>query len=463
MDTGPASNTRVLIVDDDPAILSSINRLLHGCDCQLLMAKSATEALAVLRQQEIAVVIADYMMPNMNGMELLILVREKWPDTVGIMMTASDDVRVAAEAVNRQLVRYFVPKPWKSKEFVGLIRSAVRDYQQARISQTPSAETRAAAQEVGRLGNYRLVEHLATGGMADVYRASLLGADGFEKNLVVKKLLPHLSSDETCVRMFRDEALLMAGLNHGNIISVLDFGQIGGEYYLVMEYVDGITLRQLLDEPAACPNPLPVPLAGFIVQQVCQGLDYLHNKIDSTGSPMRIVHRDTKPANILVSLEGVVKIADFGIARSTGRIPDTQVGTIKGTLPYMSAEQLRGNPLDHRSDLFSLGVVLYELTTGRLPFSGSTADELLASINRGSYEPPWQVNPEVDRALSMVIKRALGKSPRTRFQTAMEMYAALSEYLRMIGIHYGPSDLSRLVRERITESRLMELSRQRMR
>jgi len=453
----------VLVVDDDPAILSAIQRLLHHSQCEVITASGPVEALAALNSRQISVVVTDYMMPDMNGIELLILVRDKWPKIVSIMMTASNDMRIAADAVNRSLIDYFITKPWENEFFSKLVGSALErsrkkgSRESESIDEESVSKTTTACKLPG-FGKYELVELIAKGGMAELYRAKLHGAGGFEKDLAVKKILPHLCSDPAFVTMFSDEARIMEGLNHGNIVSVIAFGEIEGEYYLVMEYVDGVDLRGLLDMPAGITNPLPVPLACLIAMQVCQGLDFAHRKAGPDGTPLNIVHRDIAPQNILVSREGTVKIADFGIARAANRVNRTQPGITRGTLNYMSNEQLCGLPLDGRSDIYSLGVVLYEMISGRVPMAGETHQETVGRITRGEFPPLHRIRPGVGRKLSAAVKKALSKDPRRRFQTAADFETAIAGFLHSSGTHIEPADLARLVNQRLTESHLRQFA-----
>jgi len=463
---GDSPRPVVLVVDDDSAILGAVKRLLHRSECEVVTASGPVEALAALNNRQVSVVVTDYMMPGMDGIELLILVREKWPAIVSIMMTASNDMRVAADAVNRSLIDYFITKPWENKFFTELVGSALERSRERQPAGTESIDAEPAGnttttRELPGFGKYELVELLAKGGMAELYRARLRGAGGFEKDLAVKKILPHLSVDPTFVTMFSDEARIMESLNHGNLVSVIAFGEIEGEYYLVMEYVDGVDLRGLIDIPAGSVNPLPVPEACLIAMQVCRGLDFAHRKAGPDGTPLNIVHRDIAPQNILVSREGMVKISDFGIARSATRVNRTQPGIVRGTLNYMSNEQLCGMPVDRRSDIYSLGVVLYEMVAGRAPLAGATHQETVGRITRGDFLPLNKARPGTGRKLSATVKKALAKDPRHRFQTAAEFEAAIAAFLHADASHVEPADLARLVNQRLTESRLRQFANHR--
>ncbi len=302
-------------------------------------------------------------------------------------------------------------------------------------------------------GKYHLIERIATGGMAELYRAKLYGAGGFEKDLAVKKILPHLGSDEAFVQMFMDEAMITVTLNHGNIAQVLDFGELDGEYFLVMEYVDGIDLQALIKRSAENYEPTPAALAAHIVAEICLGLEYAHNKLGPDGQPLQIIHRDVSPQNVLISFEGQVKLVDFGIARAASRITSTQAGVIKGKVAYMSPEQLIGQTVDARSDVFAVGIILYELLTHRRPFDGATPQETMALLTRGVYQPPQKLNRQVDRKLARLVKKALEKNVKKRYQTAGTMAAELASYLHNTGEPPTSMSLAQLVRERLPEAK----------
>jgi serine/threonine protein kinase len=302
-------------------------------------------------------------------------------------------------------------------------------------------------------GKYHLIEAIAAGGMAELYRAKLYGAGGFEKDLAIKKVLPQLVRDEAFVQMFMDEAMITVTLNHGNIVSVIDFGEMEGEYYLVMEYVDGINLQTLIKRSQEVTQPVPPPIACYTALNICRGLDYAHRKVGPDGKPLEIVHRDVSPQNILLSFEGEVKIVDFGIARAASRITSTQAGVVKGKVAYMSPEQLTGQMVDNRSDIFAAGIILYEMLTNRRPFEGGTPQETMAQISRGAYEKPHKLNKKVDKKLTAVVKKSLEKNPKKRYKTAGEMASAISEYLYRVGQHADASTLAAFIPKRLPDAR----------
>ncbi len=280
-----------------------------------------------------------------------------------------------------------------------------------------------------RLGRYRLVRKLATGGMAEVFLAVATGPEGFEKVVVVKRVLHHLSEDPRFVEMFLDEARLAARLEHPNIVQIFDLGEVGGRYFIAMEYLRGLPVSHLLRRTRARGQEFPHPLAALVVSRAASALHYAHRLRGPDGRPLGIVHRDISPDNLFVTREGVVKVLDFGIAKAVTNRHETTAGTIKGKFAYMSPEQVRGQRLDARSDVFSLGVVLYELTTSVRPFEG-TSDILTVSAILNDPPPrPMDIFPGYDPALEAICLKCLAKDPDQRWASAGELAAALSPFV----------------------------------
>lgn len=254
--------------------------------------------------------------------------------------------------------------------------------------------------DAGRLprpfGPYTLVRRIAVGGMAEVYVAVARGVGGFEKLVALKLIHPEHSEDDSFVRMLIDEAKLTVMLTHANIAQTFDLGCVDRRYFMVLEYVDGADLARLLDSMIAHRRPMPVEAALFITNRIAQALDYAHRKTDPMGRSLRVIHRDVSPQNILVSREGDVKLTDFGIAKAALRTSETEVGVIKGKYCYMSPEQAWADPIDHRSDIFSAGAVLYELITGRMLFSpDDNLPQLLERVRRADYVPASTYRPDL--------------------------------------------------------------------
>ena len=282
-------------------------------------------------------------------------------------------------------------------------------------------------------GPYQLLDRIAVGGMAEVFKAKRTGAAGFEKTLAVKRILPHLSDNQEFVNMFVDEAKMVAGLSHPNIVQIFDLGQIENSFFIAMEYVHGRDLRTILKRAKEKELRLPLDLALRIASGLSAALEFAHRKKDERGRAMEIVHRDVSPQNILISFEGDVKLADFGIAKAATKASNTDRGALRGKLLYMSPEQAWGKSLDHRSDLFSLGLVLYEMVTDERPFLlGHDGSEMtiLEKVRRCEIAPPRSLNPKIPESLDRVVMKALQKDPEERFQDAVEMNRALERVMR---------------------------------
>jgi serine/threonine protein kinase len=277
----------------------------------------------------------------------------------------------------------------------------------------------------GAYGPYRLLERVALGGMAEVFKAKRSGVEGFEKVVAVKRILPHLSDNKEFVDMFVDEAKMVAGLTHPNIVQIFDLGRIEKSYYIAMEYVQGRDLRSILRRARERGTRMPLELCALVASRVCSALEYAHRKKDDRGQPMMTVHRDISPQNILISFEGDVKLTDFGIAKAASKATVTEVGALRGKLLYMSPEQAWGKPMDRRSDLFSLGIVFYEMITDQKPFLGNSEVSILETVRECKVAPPSRLNRAIPPSLERVVMKALERDPERRYQDAAEMYRDL--------------------------------------
>jgi serine/threonine protein kinase len=294
----------------------------------------------------------------------------------------------------------------------------------------PGSEPGGSKQGVGDIyGPYQLVEKVAAGGMAEVFRAKRAGVEGFEKIVAVKRILPHLSDNKEFVDMFVDEAKMVAGLTHPSIVQIFDLGKIERTYFIAMEYIHGRDLRTILRRAKDKGIRIPLDLSVLIVSRVSSALEYAHRKKDEAGHPLKIVHRDISPQNILISFEGDVKLTDFGIAKATSKATSTDKGALRGKLLYMSPEQAWGKPMDRRSDVFSLGVVCYEMITDRKPFLGTSEKGILEMVRECRIAPPSTLNPRVPERLERVVMRALAREPEQRYQDAGEMLRELERAL----------------------------------
>lgn len=278
-------------------------------------------------------------------------------------------------------------------------------------------------------GDYTLLRRLAVGGMAEVYVAKARGIAGFEKQVAIKVIHPRYSEDDHFVNMLVEEAKISVLLNHANIAQTFHLGCIDGTYYIVMEFIEGADAYRVMRKVSEMKRALPIDICAFICAEVCNGLHYAHRKRDAEGRPLGIVHRDISPQNVLISYAGEVKIVDFGIAKAALRSTQTEAGVIKGKYYYMSPEQAWGDPMDHRSDIFSTGVVLYELVTGRMMYTEDNIQALLDKVRKAEIPPPETRRPSIPKALSQIVMKALARDPGQRFQSAQEMAEALTGFL----------------------------------
>lgn len=272
-----------------------------------------------------------------------------------------------------------------------------------------------------RFGQYILVDKIATGGMAEVWKAYMRGVEGFQKVVAIKKILPHLSDNQDFIEMFIDEAKLAAQLNHNNIIHIYDLGKIQSSYYIAMEYVDGFDLKTILRRGQDRDQPMTVELALFIASKVAAALDYAHRRKDFDEKEMGLVHRDVSPQNVLISQEGDIKLCDFGIAKAASKASHTQAGALKGKLQYMAPEQAWGRSIDRRSDVFALATVLFEMLTNRKLFTGDNELSILEQVREARVQPASLYNDEVTPEIDAIVLKALQKDPNDRYQTAGEM------------------------------------------
>lgn len=295
------------------------------------------------------------------------------------------------------------------------------------------------------LGRYKLLALLATGGMAEIHLARQAGIKGFERLVVVKKILPHLAAEEAFLEMFFDEARIASLLNHPNIVQIYDLGQEDDDYFMAMEYLEGESLSFLEREARKKERYMSPALAAGIVAQICDGLEYAHAFKNHEGQTMNIVHRDVSPQNIIVLFSGGVKLVDFGIAKAASQMHKTRVGSIKGKLSYLAPEQCEGKAVDHRTDVFSLGVVLWELLTRRRLFKRDNEGATLNAVMNEEIPKVRKVRPQVPVSLGTVAMRALQKAPEDRFQTAGEMGAALRDYLLKTGEAAGTAEIAAFI------------------
>jgi hypothetical protein len=294
-----------------------------------------------------------------------------------------------------------------------------------------------------RLGKYELLRHLATGGMADIFLARVGGIEGFEKIVVIKRILPEFSANKEFVQLFLDEARLAATLHHPNIAQVYDVGIVGGQYFFAMEFVHGQDVRAILRRAVQQGRQVPLSEAISIILGVCAGLHYAHEKVGFDGQPLGIIHRDVSPSNIIVTYDGSVKLVDFGIAKATTRTVETRYGSIRGKLNYLSPEQCRCESLDRRADVFALAIVLYELSTCTKLYGGQSDFDTMKRIVEQPAPPPGARRPGYPLGLEKIVLKGLARNRDQRWQTAQELQLALEDFAREERVAVSPVGLAR--------------------
>lgn len=298
-----------------------------------------------------------------------------------------------------------------------------------------------------RFGKYILLDKIATGGMAQLFKAKIIGIEGFEKLIAIKQILPQFSKEKELITSFIDEAKLAALLNHQNIVQIYDFGSIDDSYFISMEYLFGKDLRMMWTRLKDKELSLPLEHALYITSRLCAGLAYAHELKDFQGKELNIIHRDISPQNVFVTYQGDVKILDFGIAKAASQSTVTQFGMIKGKVAYMSPEQAAGKPIDQRSDIFSAGIVLYELVTNTRMFTGESTMQILTRVRDAQYDSAESVAAGLHSKVYAIINRALAKDPDQRYQFAADMLADIEECMMELSLRPTARVLGQYMRE----------------
>jgi eukaryotic-like serine/threonine-protein kinase len=297
--------------------------------------------------------------------------------------------------------------------------------------------------QIESFGKYLLLERLAAGGMAEVYLAKSSGVSGVAKFLAVKRILPQYSDNPEFIDMFKDEAKIAIHLSHGNVVSIYEFGVEARQFYLVMEYVEGQNLRQILNHLKKEGKEFSIDQVIYVIKQVAAGLDHAHRCLDgATGKPLNITHRDMSPQNIMISFEGEVKIVDFGIAKAESQMEQTRAGTIKGKFGYMSPEQAEGHLVDSRTDIFSLGIILWELLAKDRLFTANSEAATLRKIRECQIPPLRRINPAIPGELERICNKALSKELSLRYQSAADLHRDLNRFLNTQYPEFSPQDFS---------------------
>jgi serine/threonine protein kinase len=298
---------------------------------------------------------------------------------------------------------------------------------------------------------YRVIERLESGGMAEVFRAESEGLQGFRKQVAIKRVLPNLSSKKKFISMFLDEARLSAQLSHSNCVQVFDIGVGDNAYFIVMEFVDGGNLKSIVDHIKKTGRDFPVEAAVYISLEICKGLAYAHELTDSNGTPLHIVHRDMSPPNVLITKHGEIKIVDFGLAKANSQLEKSEPGIIKGKFSYLAPEAAMGQDVDARTDIFAIGIILWELLAGQRLFLGDTDFQTVKKVQAAVVPSISQINKRVPKDLEAIMARALAREPSARYPTARELGYDLTRFLFKFGVPVSTFEIGKLVQGAMKE------------
>ncbi len=307
-------------------------------------------------------------------------------------------------------------------------------------------------------GHYFILEKIAQGGMAEIFKGLTYDFSGLKKFIVIKRILPHIAANPNFIKMLIDEAKIAVRLNHGNIAQTFDLGKVADDYFIVMEYVSGYTISQLVKKAVELKQPIPIPAATFVVGEICQGLDYIHRRKDESGKSMEIVHRDISPQNIIVTESGNVKIVDFGIAQAAFKLSEIEGGggILKGKFAYMSPEQSEALPTDYRSDIFSAGIVLWEMLTGKRLFKKKSNSETIDAVRKMVIHPPSAYRAGLNPRLDEIVFKALKRDPSERYLTAADMALDITKFLLIEYPTFKPDQISSFLQGLFEKEEKME-------
>lgn len=298
---------------------------------------------------------------------------------------------------------------------------------------------------------YRVIEKLESGGMAEVFRAESTGLEGFHKQVAIKRVLPHFGRNSKFISMFLDEARLSAQLSHSNCVQVFDIGVRDDAYFIVMEFVDGANLKAISTSMQNKGKTFPIPVATYIAHEICKGLSYAHELTDRTGESLQLVHRDVSPPNVLLTKHGEVKIVDFGLAKASSQLEPSEPGVIKGKFAYLSPEAAHGEEVDCRTDIFAVGIILWELLASRRLFAGDTDVQVLHQVQAAKVPPISQINRSVPPELEGIVHRALARNRDERYASARELGQDLSRFMFRFAQPVSGYDIADTVRATMRE------------
>jgi serine/threonine protein kinase len=317
--------------------------------------------------------------------------------------------------------------------------------------ESPLIQADTSARSAGETARYRVIEKLESGGMAEVFRAESTGLEGFRKQVAIKRVLPHLGRSSKYISMFLDEARLSAQLSHSNCVQVFDIGVRDDAYFIVMEFVDGANLKSIATSVQNTGRTFPIPAATYIAHEICKGLSYAHELTDRSGASLGLVHRDVSPPNVLVTKHGEVKIVDFGLAKASSQLEESEPGVIKGKFAYLSPEAAHGEEVDCRADIFAVGIILWELLASQRLFTGDTDVQILHKVQAAKVPPISQINRSVPHELERIIHRALARDRHARYSSARELGQDLSRFMFHFAQPVSGYDLATIVQDAMRE------------
>lgn len=294
-------------------------------------------------------------------------------------------------------------------------------------------------------GHYFILEKIAQGGMAEIFKGLTYDFMGLKKFIVIKRILPHIAANKEFIDMLVAEAKIAVNLSHGNIAQIFDLGKVGNDYFIVMEYVDGKNLSQIQRRSLENRQRIPVEYCVYFISALCDALDYMHRKKDESGNDLKIVHRDISPQNIIISYSGNVKLVDFGVAKAAFKLGEGEKGILKGKFAYMSPEQAEGEEIDNRSDIFSAGIVLWEMLVGQRLFKKKSNSETVMAVKEMAVLPPSHFRTDVHEELDEIVLKALGRKVNDRYQSAHDMGLDLTKYLLKYYPEFKPNTVSEYI------------------